>query len=572
MRYKINFDFIHISAVFDLITKNKLMKKLYAIFIAISLIDMSLHAQPSIEWQKCLGGSNIDYVYSIEQTSDEGYIIGGVTSSNDGDVTGNLGYQNYWVVKLNSSGNLVWQKSLGGLNIESITSIEQTSDGAYIILGNTLSNDGDVSGNHGSEDIWVVKLNNLGNIVWQKCLGGSNNENAYSIEQTSDEGYIIGGVTSSNDGDVSGNHGGSDIWVIKLNDLGNIEWQKCLGGSGEETTTSIKQTSDGGYIISGNTGSYLNDGDVSGFHGGGDAWVVKLNNSGNLVWQKCLGGVDNESPITEFQQTTDGTYIGVITTASNDGDVSGNHGFEDIWVVKLNNLGNIVWQKCLGGSSSESTLWQKGLVIQQTADGGYVINCLTYSNDGDVSGNHGGRDIWVVKLNDLGNIEWQKCLGGSGEETTTSIEQTSDGGYIIDGTTTTNDGDVSGYHGDTDIWVVKLNDSGNIEWQKCLGGSDYELHPYGAPSVQQTTDGGYILIGNTSSNDGDVSGNHGFPDIWVIKLSSESAQLDELSPNSKKTIIYIYDITGRLTKIKPNQLLFYKYSDGSVEKKMVVGN
>jgi hypothetical protein len=235
-------------------------------------------------------------------------------------------------------------------------------------------------------------------------------------------------------------------------------------------------------------------------------------------------------------------------------------------------LGNIVWQKCLGGSSSESTLWQKGLVIQQTADGGYVINCLTYSNDGDVSGNHGGRDIWVVKLNDLGNIEWQKCLGGSGEETTTSIEQTSDGGYIIDGTTTTNDGDVSGYHGDTDIWVVKLNDSGNIEWQKCLGGSDYELHPYGAPSVQQTTDGGYILIGNTSSNDGDVSGNHGFPDIWVIKLSSESAQLDELSPNSKKTIIYIYDITGRLTKIKPNQLLFYKYSDGSVEKKMVVGN
>jgi hypothetical protein len=548
------------------------MKKLYAIFIAISLIDMSLHAQPSIEWQKCLGGSNIDYVYSIEQTSDEGYIIGGVTSSNDGDVTGNLGYQNYWVVKLNSSGNLVWQKSLGGLNIESITSIEQTSDGAYIILGNTLSNDGDVSGNHGSEDIWVVKLNNLGNIVWQKCLGGSNNENAYSIEQTSDEGYIIGGVTSSNDGDVSGNHGGSDIWVIKLNDLGNIEWQKCLGGSGEETTTSIKQTSDGGYIISGNTGSYLNDGDVSGFHGGGDAWVVKLNNSGNLVWQKCLGGVDNESPITEFQQTTDGTYIGVITTASNDGDVSGNHGFEDIWVVKLNNLGNIVWQKCLGGSSSESTLWQKGLVIQQTADGGYVINCLTYSNDGDVSGNHGGRDIWVVKLNDLGNIEWQKCLGGSGEETTTSIEQTSDGGYIIDGTTTTNDGDVSGYHGDTDIWVVKLNDSGNIEWQKCLGGSDYELHPYGAPSVQQTTDGGYILIGNTSSNDGDVSGNHGFPDIWVIKLSSESAQLDELSPNSKKTIIYIYDITGRLTKIKPNQLLFYKYSDGSVEKKMVVGN
>jgi hypothetical protein len=395
LRYKINFDFIHISAVFDLITKNKLMKKLYAIFIAISLIDMSLHAQPSIEWQKCLGGSNIDYVYSIEQTSDEGYIIGGVTSSNDGDVTGNLGYQNYWVVKLNSSGNLVWQKSLGGLNIESITSIEQTSDGAYIILGNTLSNDGDVSGNHGSEDIWVVKLNNLGNIVWQKCLGGS---------------------------------------------------------------------------------------------------------------------------------------------------------------------------------SSESTLWQKGLVIQQTADGGYVINCLTYSNDGDVSGNHGGRDIWVVKLNDLGNIEWQKCLGGSGEETTTSIEQTSDGGYIIDGTTTTNDGDVSGYHGDTDIWVVKLNDSGNIEWQKCLGGSDYELHPYGAPSVQQTTDGGYILIGNTSSNDGDVSGNHGFPDIWVIKLSSESAQLDELSPNSKKTIIYIYDITGRLTKIKPNQLLFYKYSDGSVEKKMVVGN
>jgi hypothetical protein len=340
-----------------------------------------------------------------------------------------------------------------------------------------------------------------------------------------------------------------------------------------ETTTSIKQTSDGGYIISGNTGSYLNDGDVSGFHGGGDAWVVKLNNSGNLVWQKCLGGVGYEFPITDFQQTTDGTYIGVITTVSNDGDVSGNHGSEEIWAVKLNDLGNIVWQKCLGGSGAESTYWQKGLVIQQTSDGGYIINCITLSNDGDVSGNHGGTDIWVVKLNNSGNLVWQKCLGGSGDETTTSIDQTSDGGYIIEGTTTSNDGDVSGNHGgNNDIWVVKLNDSGNIEWQKCLGGSDYELQPYGAPSVHQTTDGGYILIGNTHSNDGNVSGNHGSSDIWVIKLSSEFAQLDDLSPNSKKTVIYIYDITGRQTEIIPNQLLFYKYSDGSVEKKLVVGN
>ena len=137
------------------------------------------------------------------------------------------------------------------------------------MAGYTFSNDGDVSGNHGAYDYWVVKLNSSGDILWQICLGGTNVDVAYSIQQTSDGGFIVAGYTCSNEGDVSGNHGNSDYWVVKLNSSGTIEWQKCLGGTDGDYAYSIQQTSDGGFIVAGLTGS--NDGDVSGNHGGSDA-------------------------------------------------------------------------------------------------------------------------------------------------------------------------------------------------------------------------------------------------------------------------------------------------------------
>ena len=300
--------------------------------------------------------------------------------------------------------------------------------------------------------------------------------------------------------------------------MGNIQWQKCLGGSLGEDAFSIYQSVDGGYVLVGNTQS--NDGDVSGNHGNvDDVWVVKLNSSGIIQWQKCLGGSAYDYA-TSIQQTTDGGYILTGYTQSNNGDVSGNHGsspFVDAWVVKLNSLGNLQWQKCLGGTSDDY-----GYSIIQTTDGGYILASITSSNDGDIIGNHGNEDIWAVKLSSLGNIQWQKCLGGTSGDGGYSIKQITDGGYVIAGQTFSNNGDVSGYHGYGDMWVLKLNSLGNIQWQNCLGGTITER----ALSFQETTDGGYILAGYTESNNGDVSGNHGNSDAWVVKLSATAGMND----------------------------------------------
>ncbi|MCK9447722.1 MAG: T9SS type A sorting domain-containing protein [Bacteroidales bacterium] len=439
------------------------------LFLIVTLISATLlHAQaPEIEWQKCLGGSGEDYATYIQQTSDGGYIVAGYSSSNDGDVSGNHGESDYWIVKLDDSGSVQWQKSLGGTGEDVATSIQQTSDGGYIVAGYSYSNDGDVSGNHGFNDYWVVKLNYSGNIQWQKSLGGSHRDYAFSIQQTTDGGYIVAGYSYSNNGDVNGNHGSFDYWIVKLDDIGNIQWQKCLGGSDFDFAYSIQQTTDEGYIVAG------------------------------YSW-------------------------------SNDGDVSGNRGNADYWIVKLDNIGNIQWQKSLGGNSIEYANF-----IQQTSDGGYIVAGLSDSNDGDVSGNHGGySDYWIVKLDKIGNIQWQKSLGGGDWDYATSIQQTTDGGYIVVGESTSNDGDVSGNNGDYDYWIVKLDDIGNIEWQKSLGGSNFDL----ARSIQQTTDGGYIVAGYSYSNDGDVSGNHGNSDYWIVKLTG-TVGLNETINN---TIFSVY--------------------------------
>ncbi|MGB4230489.1 MAG: hypothetical protein WBJ63_08040, partial [Bacteroidales bacterium] len=338
-------------------------------------------------------------------------------------------------------------------------------------------------------------------IQWKKCLGGTGDDRANYIKQTSDGGFIIAGQTNSNNGDVSGNHGGYDSWIVKLSNSGDIEWKKCLGGNGTDVSTSIQQTNDGGFIVAGYTSS--NDSNVSGNHGGYDYWIVKLSNSGDIEWQKCLGG-ENDDRANSIQQTNDGGYIVAGRSASIYGDVSGNHCGYDYWIVKLNSLGDIEWQKCLGGNGPEVST-----SIQQTNDGGYIVAGYTFSNNSDVSGNHGGDDYWIVKLNNSGDIEWRKCYGGTHDDYAKCIQQTNDGGFIVAGYTLSNDGDVSGNHDSNGTyyegWIVKLNNSGDIEWQKCLGGTNDDYATY----IQQTNDGGFIVAGYTSSNDGDVSGNHG---------------------------------------------------------------
>jgi hypothetical protein len=417
-----------------------------------------------------LGGVSPEISTNVQQTTDGGYIISGYSYSvASGDITitdPNRRGINYWIVKLDALGNIVLNRLLGGNSYDYATSIQQTADGGYIISGYTSSSaNGDVSGtNHGKNDCWIVKLNALGDIVWNKLLGGSNDDFARSIQQTTDGGYIISGIsTSSANGDVSGtNHGYSDYWIVKLDALGNIIWNKLLGGSGYDDAYNIQQTTDGGYIISGYSASSAN-GDVSGTnHGGYDYWIVKLDALGNIVWNKLLGG-SNDDYARSIQQTTDGGYIiSGYSDSSANGDVSGtNHGDYDYWIVKLNAIGNIVWNKLLGGSNDDYATF-----IQQTTDGGYIISGYSGSSaNGDVSGtNHGSYDYWIVKLNAIGNIVWNNLLGGNNADYATSIQQTTDGGYIISGTSGSSaNGDVSGTnHVSGDYWIVKLDALGNI--------------------------------------------------------------------------------------------------------------
>ena len=190
---------------------------------------------------------------------------------------------------------------------------------------------------------------------------------------------------------------------------------------------------------------------------------------------------------------------------------------------------SIEWQKCLGGTDEE-----RSSSIQQTTDGGYIVAGYTNSNDGDVSANHGRADFWVVKLKSTGVIDWQKTLGGSNDDYAYSIQQTPDGAYIVTGLSISNDGDVSDKHGGLDFWIIKLKSTGNIDWQKCLGGSGFDV----AKSIQQTTDGGYIIAGYTKSNDDDVSGNHGDYDFWVVKLSTDNTDIQTVSNKTSAVSIY----------------------------------
>ena len=403
--------------------------KLFFVVTALSVLNAL--AQPNIEWQKSLGGTNADVARSITQTTDGGYMVAGYTTSINGDVSENNGGRDVWIVKLNSSGVMEWEKSYGGTGSEEAYEIQQTTGGGYIITGMSDSNNFFGSG-FGNDDILVIKTDSNGSVEWGKRFGTISSERGHSVKQTTDGNYIVTGFI-----------GGGGTWVAKLDSSGNLytNWSNVTFGGSQ--AYAVEETSDGGFVIAGYSVNGTNNIDVR---------VFKLNATSDIAWDYNFGGT-NADYAYSIKQTIDGGFIVAGMTESNNGDVINNYGNQDFWVLKLNASGGLEWQSTYGGSQNDFAN-----KIQQTNDGGYIVVGQTNSDDNDVSGNPGSNiyDYWVVKLNSTGQLQWQSCLGGSANDFGNAIQQTTDGGFIVAGRSASNNYDVSGNHGNYDFWLVKL--------------------------------------------------------------------------------------------------------------------
>lgn len=426
---------------------------LFSFGILICSLAFSQSTAPAIQTQHSMGGSLDDISYDIIPTQDGGYLVAGGSTSSDGDLLKTTeilhgGNYDFWFLKLDANLNIQWKDHLGGTGSDLARKVLQSSDGGYVVAGSTSSNDVDVSGNHGDYDFWMVKLTSAGSVQWQKCYGGSDYDDFGAVRNTADGGYIMAGGSSSNDGDLSNNHGGSDFWLVKTDANGAIQWQKNYGGPDYEKAADVRVCQDGGYIMAGFSES--NSGDVTGNHGDYDVWVVKTDASGNLQWQKSLGGSSYDAA-NSLLALNDGSFIVCGYTDSNDGDASGNHGDDDVWIVKLDASGNIVWTRCVGGTTSDVAA-----DVEAVGDSSYLFSCYSKSDNGDVGDNYGYWDYWLLKTDLDGGIQWQKNFGGALNDVCYAAKPTPDEGYVLTGYSESLNLDVSGNHGKKDYWVVKL--------------------------------------------------------------------------------------------------------------------
>jgi len=392
--------------------------------LSVSLVAIFTgYAHAQVRFARTYGGTNWEWGLSVQQTSDGGYIVAGYTRSFG---AGNF---DFLLIKTDAFGNVQWARTYGRIYEDGATSVQQTSDGGYIVAGTTSSF------GVGWEDILLIKTDANGNIKWAKTYGrASYRDYAYSVQQTSDGGYIVLGKTESVDGENWG------ILLIKTDTNGNVQWAKTYGGGGKYKAYSVQQTSDGGYILAGEEYLFVDD-------GGGDyfafstrdynALLIKTDANGNVQWAKTYGGT-NYDYATSVQQTSGGGYIVAGRTYS-----FGAGGWK-VFLIKTYANGNLEWAK----TYSTGTGWAES--VRQTSDGGYILAGYIYT------GIWPNYDIFLIKTYANGNVQWAKIYGGGNRDEGAFVQQTSDGGYIVVGTTE------SFGAGSADILLIKTDANGDI--------------------------------------------------------------------------------------------------------------
>ncbi|QXP72883.1 hypothetical protein H0I31_04060 [Tenacibaculum sp. AHE15PA] len=403
-------------------------------------------------------------------------------------------------------------KTYGGTKNESGRSVVETSDGGYIVLGFTQSIDGDIITTKTTVqyDYWLLKFDANDELQWQKTYGGSNDEKAYKIIQTNDNGFAVIGYSKSDDGDLNSNQGFEDVWILKLNASGNILWKTSTGFSGTDQGFSLIQTSDNGYFIASildvTASGGLGNVKTAAKHAGGDYWGIKLDTNGTIEWRKYFGGTNTDT-CYDITETSDG-YLMVGSSDSDDVDITNNKGGYDFWVVKTDKAGTLLWEKSFGGDEID-----EARAITTTDDGNFIIIGDTRSANKDVTQNNGGADLWAIKITSDGDLIWQKNYGGTSFDVGRSIRKTIDGGFLISGSSRSADNGFTN-KGQNDALILKIDANGNQQWQKTIGGTEIDF----CYDAIELTNGNIIAVGESSSNNQDIATNKGFSDLLIIKL------------------------------------------------------
>lgn len=515
--------------------------------------SLGTETSPAIANGNVYFGSRNGNVYALDMSSGEKkweFATGDVVYSSPAVSNGVL-YIGSNTGKVYAIGKMVpqppvieWQTTFGGTGLTTGEYVLRTSDNGIIAGGETTASDGNITGTgfHGMQDIIVVKFLPDHRIEWARSYGGSDGGSVLQQILEIPDGYLLVGKTAATLGDVegAGHHGSSndDIWLIKIDKQGNIfpGWSKCYGGTKADQARSVIPTSEGGFIISGFTES--NDGDFDTMNHGGntgtyDAFMIKIDSNGTILWKKCFGGSKNDEAMKIVSSPDGSGYLVTGATSSNDGEVAGkNHGGDsgtkDLWVFKTDTNGNLLWSVCFGEAGNE-----EAGSIQMAPDNNYVITGWTdsKSTSNPMFANHGDqgtRDLWYLKINPNGELISinRYCFGGSGDDWGSSIRVNNDSILIL-GTTASNDGDVEGLNhggnsGTADLVLFKLDNQGNIIWKSCYGGkSDDFGHRFG---IQNTPDPakGYV-IGSSMSIE--LPGHHGVQDMWIVQFRAQSGAL-----------------------------------------------